>query len=45
VPLEQGAQRAFGILMPGGYGWAFVKPICKRCDSMTITFVSVIVAC
>ena len=33
-----------GILMPGAYGWAFVKPIRKLYYNMTITFVSVLVA-
>jgi high-affinity nickel-transport protein len=32
------------VLMLGAYGWAFVKPIRKLYYSMTITFVSVLVA-
>lgn len=33
-----------GVLMVAAYGWAFVKPIRKLYYSMTITFVSVVVA-
>ena len=31
-------------LLPGAYGWAFIKPICKLYYNLTITFVSVVVA-
>lgn len=33
-----------GILMVGAYGWAFIKPIRKLYNNLTITFVSVVVA-
>jgi high-affinity nickel-transport protein len=33
-----------GVVMPGAYGWAFVKPIRKLYDDLTITFLSVVAA-
>jgi high-affinity nickel-transport protein len=33
-----------GVMMPGAYEWAFVKPIRKICYNMTITLVSAVVA-
>jgi high-affinity nickel-transport protein len=35
---------ADGVLMLGAYGWAFMKPVRKLYDNITITFASLVVA-